>query len=77
MGESLAGRALTPAAERLARASALAGGGSDHQVWMALHAATNPDPLAAAVDALERARWALGPYAADFLDTARRRLSGG
>jgi hypothetical protein len=70
---TLAARALTPAAERAARASGLEGG-SDHQMWLALHEAGGPDPLGAAVHTVDRARWVFGPAAAGFLDRVRARL---
>jgi hypothetical protein len=73
--ESLAHRALTPEAEIQVRASGLQGGRHQH-AWMALHAATNPEVLAAAVNTLERARYAFAPHADDFLDRARQRISG-
>lgn len=73
MAATLAGRALTPAAERVARASGLMGG-SDHQMWLALHEAGSPDPLGAAVRTVDRARWVFGPAAAGFLDRVRARM---
>jgi hypothetical protein len=57
--ESLAGRRLTPAAELLARGSTLSDG--RHVVgWRALHNATNPDPLAAAIRVLDEVGRVLG-----------------
>jgi hypothetical protein len=73
---SLAGRALTPEAEVQARATGLQGRHRYRQAWLALHEATNPDPLAAAINALECARYALGPAAAGFLDQVRHRIVG-
>ena len=73
---SLAGRALTGEAQRLARASGLDGALHHHQAWSALYAATNPDALAAAIRTLEHAGWAFGLDAAAFLDRARRRVTG-
>jgi hypothetical protein len=57
--ESLAGRRFTPAAELLARGSTLSDG--RHVVgWRALHHATNPDPLAAALRVLDEVGRVLG-----------------
>ncbi|MFD8499455.1 DUF6461 domain-containing protein [Amycolatopsis sp. NPDC059657] len=68
---SLAARALTPAAELRARTSQLGGRGEHYRLWMTLHQATNPDPLAAAIRALDDARYAVTGGAADLLDRAR------
>jgi hypothetical protein len=76
VAESLARRTLTPEAELQARATELEGRHQHRQAWLAVHAATNPDPLAAAINTLECARYALGPHAADFLDLARERIGG-
>jgi Family of unknown function (DUF6461) len=72
---STAARVLTPEAELLARESQRTGRGEHHWMWMALHRATDPDPLGAAIGALDAARYALGGGAADLLDRARRRLA--
>jgi hypothetical protein len=71
---SLAARALTPAAELLARRSGLYGG-RHHWLWMALHNATNPDPLGAAIGALDAARYAVAGNAAELLTQARAQVS--
>jgi hypothetical protein len=60
-----------------ARATELEGRHQHRQAWLAAHAATNPDPLAAAINTLECARYVLGPHAADFLDLARERIGSG
>ena len=65
---------LTPEAERAARESGLVHG-AHHQLWLALHAAANPDALAAAIHTVDHARWVFGPDAADFLDRVRARVS--
>ena len=44
-------------------------------MWMTLHRATNPDPLAAAIGALDAARYAVGAAAADLLDRARHHIT--
>ncbi|WP_246257818.1 DUF6461 domain-containing protein [Amycolatopsis anabasis] len=72
--DSLAARRLGPEADTLARTSQLRGHGQHHWMWMTLHRATNPDPLAAAIGALDAARYALGGNAADLLDRARATL---
>jgi hypothetical protein len=74
VAESLARRELTPGAELQARATGLEGRHQHRQAWLTLHEATNPDPPAAAIGALESARYALGPHAADFLDLVRARI---
>jgi len=71
---SLAGRALTPEAELLARRSGLYGG-RHHWLWMALHNATNPDPLGAAIGTLDAARYAVAGHATELLAQARATLS--
>jgi hypothetical protein len=71
---SLAARALTPEAELLARRSGLFEG-QHHQLWMALHNATNPDPLGAAIGALNAARYAVPGHAADLLAQARAQVT--
>ncbi|MFC0542301.1 DUF6461 domain-containing protein [Kutzneria chonburiensis] len=70
---SLAACALTPEAELLARRSGLFEG-QHHQLWMALHNATNPDPLGAAIGALNAARYAVAGHAADLLAQARAQV---
>jgi hypothetical protein len=71
---TLAARALTPEAEILARRSQLFGHAKFHWLWMTLHAATNPDPLAAAIDTLHTARHALAGRTAEMLEMARGRV---
>ncbi|MER6812529.1 hypothetical protein ABT299_24970 [Spirillospora sp. NPDC000708] len=57
-----------------ARRSQLAGG--EHRwIWLALHRATNPDPLAAATEPLEAARYAVGPHAANLIAEAQSRIT--
>ncbi|MFI6165636.1 DUF6461 domain-containing protein [Nocardia sp. NPDC051052] len=67
-------RALTPEAELRVRQSSI-GDQTNYWFWSALHQATNPDPLAAAIGAMDGARYAWGPAAADFLDEARTVLT--
>lgn len=63
---SLTARALTAEAHLRARRSQLDGG--EHQwVWLALHRATNPDPVAAVTDTVDAARYAAGPHAANLV----------
>jgi hypothetical protein len=65
---SIAARALTPEAHIRARKAQL--GSREHSwMWLALHRATNPDPRAAATEALEAARYAAGPHAAELVAT--------
>lgn len=72
---SIAARELTPDAHRRARRSQLHDG--EHRwVWLALHRATNPDPLAAAADGIEAARYAAGPHAADLVAGVQARITG-
>lgn len=71
---SLAARALTPEAEVLARRSQLHEHTKHQWTWMTLHAATNPDPLGAAIGTLDKARNAVAGHAADLLDQARARV---
>jgi hypothetical protein len=67
---SVAARTLTPDAHLRARRSQLDGG--EHPwVWLALHRATNPDPVAAVTDTVEAARYAAGPYAANLVADAQ------
>ncbi|KFU81866.1 hypothetical protein SAMN04489729_0255 [Amycolatopsis lurida] len=65
-------RRFGPEAELAARRSQL----QDHRehawLWQALHNATNPDPLAAAIGSLSAARYAAGPRGEDLLEHARR-----
>lgn len=67
-------RILTPEAELRVRNSSI-GEQTNYWFWSALHRATNPDPLAAAIGALDAARYAWGPAAADFIDEARTVLA--
>jgi hypothetical protein len=70
---SLEARALTEPAHDRARRSQLEGG--EHRaLWLALHRATNPDPLAAAIETLEAARYAAGPHAANLVADAMARF---
>ncbi|MGI5224010.1 DUF6461 domain-containing protein [Actinoallomurus sp. CA-142502] len=69
---TVAARALTSEAHLRARRSQLDGG--EHPwVWLALHRATNPDPVAAVTDTVEAARYAAGPYAANLVADVRAR----
>ncbi|MGW4461857.1 DUF6461 domain-containing protein [Micromonospora sp. NPDC004704] len=71
---SVAARTLLPDAHLRARRSQLHDG--EHRwVWLALHRATNPDPVAAASEALEAARHAAGTHAADLVADARSRIA--
>jgi hypothetical protein len=65
-------RRLSPEAELLARRSQLRAHREHAWVWQALHQATNPDPLAAAINTLSTARPAAGPKGEDLLEHARR-----
>ncbi|WP_326559962.1 hypothetical protein [Micromonospora sp. NBC_01796] len=70
----MAARTLLPDAYLRARRSQLHEG--EHRwVWLALHRATNPDPVASASEALEAARYAAGPYAPDLVADARSRIA--
>ncbi|MFD3748017.1 DUF6461 domain-containing protein [Nocardia sp. NPDC058633] len=71
---SIQARAMTPEAELRARTS-LVGDRANYWLWSALHHATNPDPLAAAIGAIDAARYACGPAAADLVDDARTVLA--
>ncbi|MBB4772296.1 DUF6461 domain-containing protein [Actinomadura livida] len=71
---SVAARALTPPAHLRARRSQL-GDGEHRWVWFALHRATNPDPLAAATDAIDAARYAAGPHAANLISGVQARIT--
>ncbi|MEW2378097.1 DUF6461 domain-containing protein [Micromonospora sp. NPDC047812] len=72
---SVAAHALTPDAHLRARRSQLADG--DHRwVWLALHRATNGDPVTAVTDTLDAARYAAGPHAAALVADARGRILG-
>ncbi|MFI7650289.1 DUF6461 domain-containing protein [Micromonospora sp. NPDC049460] len=67
---SIAARTLTPDAHLRARRSQLDDG--EHRwVWLALHRATNPDPVAAATDTMHAARYAAGPHAANLVANAQ------
>lgn len=71
---SIGARTLTPGAHLRARRSQLADG--EHRwIWLALHRATNPDPLAAATETLEAARYAAGPHAANLIADAQSRIT--
>nr|WP_201748882.1 DUF6461 domain-containing protein [Micromonospora acroterricola] len=72
---SVAARALTPDARLRARRSQLHDG--EHRwVWLALHRATNPDPVAAVTQTLDAARYAAGAYAANLVADADARIAG-
>ncbi|BCJ68326.1 DUF6461 domain-containing protein [Polymorphospora rubra] len=72
---SLTARALTEQARQ--RAGRSQGARSAHRwVWLALHGATNPDPVAAVADAVDAARYAAGPHAANLVADARARIVG-
>jgi hypothetical protein len=69
---SVAARTLTPDAHLRARRSQLVDG--EHRwVWLALHRATNPDPVAAVTDTFDAARYAAGPHAANLVADAQAR----
>ncbi|MEO3825789.1 hypothetical protein [Actinomadura sp. B10D3] len=71
---SVAARTLTPDAHLRARRSQLSDG--EHRwVWLALHHATNPDPLAAATDAINAARYAAGSHAANLIADAQAKIT--
>ncbi|MFC5007690.1 DUF6461 domain-containing protein [Dactylosporangium cerinum] len=71
---SLAARALTPDAVRRARRSQLDDG--EHRTfWLALHQATNPDPVTAVLATVHAARYVAGPHAADLIAGARARIA--
>ncbi|MEU5884989.1 DUF6461 domain-containing protein [Spirillospora sp. NPDC047279] len=71
---SVAARTLTPDAHLRARRSQLHDG--EHRwVWLALHRATNPDPLAAATDTIDAARYAAGPHAANLIADAQTKIT--
>jgi hypothetical protein len=70
---SIAARALTPPAHLRARRSQLQDG--EHRwVWLALHRATNPDPVAAVTDTVDAARYAAGPHAVNLVADAQARI---
>ena len=71
---TLAARALTAEAEELARRSQLYEQRTHHWLWMTLHAATNPDPLGAAIGSLNAGPYAVAGYAAELLEQVRGRL---
>jgi len=69
---ALAERRLSPEAEHLARRSQLREGREHAWLWQAIHNATNPDALAAAITSLAAARYASGPKGEELLAYARR-----
>lgn len=71
---TLAGRALTAEAEELTRRSQLHEHRMHRWLWMTLHAATNPDPLGAALGSLDADRYAVAGHAAELLEQVRGRL---
>jgi hypothetical protein len=71
---TLAARALTAEAEELTRRSQLHEHRMHRWLWMTLHAATNPDPLGAAIGSLDAGRYAVAGHAAELLEQVRGRL---
>lgn len=71
---SITARALTAGAQWRARKSQLHGG-QHRWVWLAVHHATNPDPVAAVTGAVDAARYAAGPHASELVDNARRQIT--
>ncbi|WP_181773981.1 DUF6461 domain-containing protein [Amycolatopsis pittospori] len=65
-------RLLSPQAVMRIRKSQLRAHQEHAWLWKAIHCATNPDPLGAAIQALDASRYAAGASAADLLDHARR-----
>ncbi|MFI5561581.1 DUF6461 domain-containing protein [Amycolatopsis japonica] len=65
-------RRLSPEGEIAARRSQLQAHREHAWLWQALHNATNPDPLAAAIGSLSAARYAAGPRGEDLLEYARQ-----
>jgi len=74
---TLAARAMTAEAEELARRSQLYEHRLHRRLWMTLHAATNPDPLGAAIGSLDAGRYAVAGHAAELLEQVRSRLGIG
>ncbi|MEV0132530.1 DUF6461 domain-containing protein [Dactylosporangium sp. NPDC050688] len=72
---SLSARALTPDAVVRARRSQL-DGGEHRALWLALHRATNPDPVTAVIETVDAARYIAGPHAANLIADARARIAG-
>ncbi|TDE22819.1 DUF6461 domain-containing protein [Actinomadura sp. 6K520] len=71
---SINARSLTPEAHLRARRSQL--GDHEHRwLWFALHHATNPDPTSAAAGAINAARYAAGPHAANLITDAKARIT--
>lgn len=68
----LAQRRLSPEAEFLARRSQLHADREHAWLWQAIHNATNPDPLAAAINSLSAARYASGQAGEQLLEHARQ-----
>ncbi|WP_370366739.1 DUF6461 domain-containing protein [Catenulispora sp. GP43] len=73
---TLAARSFSPEAEELARRSQLHDHNKHRWLWTTLHQATNPDPLGAAIRALDAARNAVAGHAAELLEQAQARLPG-
>ncbi|MEV7548310.1 DUF6461 domain-containing protein [Amycolatopsis sp. NPDC089917] len=73
---ALAERRLSPEAEHLARRAQLREGREHAWLWQAIHNATNPDALAAAINALSAARYGAGPAGENLLEHARRVARG-
>jgi hypothetical protein len=70
---SLSARALTPDAALRARQSQL-DDGEHRALWLALHRATNPDPVTAVMETVDAARYVAGPHAANLIADARTRI---
>ncbi|GAB2795761.1 DUF6461 domain-containing protein [Amycolatopsis magusensis] len=68
----LAERQLSPQAQLWARRSRLRAHRDHAWLWQAIHNATNPDPLAAAIGALSAARYAAAPEGENLLERARQ-----
>jgi hypothetical protein len=72
VARALTERRLDGEAARRARGAQLRGRSEPHWLWMTVHAATNPNPLAAALGALQAASYAVP----GFLDDIRGELRG-
>ncbi|MFC3454920.1 DUF6461 domain-containing protein [Amycolatopsis speibonae] len=73
---TLAERRLGPEAEYLARRSQLRADREHAWLWQAIHNATNPDPLAAAISSLSAMRYAAGPTGERLLEHVRQVARG-
>ncbi|WP_410658926.1 DUF6461 domain-containing protein [Amycolatopsis sp. lyj-112] len=74
VAETLSARRLSPEAEILARKSQLSAHREHSWLWQAIHSATNPDALSAAIRALMSARYASGTAGEELLDHVRRHI---